>query len=616
MTKKLFAMMAAVVLLVGVFGCAVDDNPVTSGQNAEEGLSAKEQALVGLWWDEFDYSDVTEDGVPFSRVLLAVDVEADHTGCLYLGVFDDTSDEPLAVYGGPIDAGFKWALLPDGRVLLSNPASGESIALARTRGADGGSYGKDMTNVSGASVKYADGSVTMTNTAYSGTLTKADADKQTEIEQKVASAVRYKMLGDATPDDIGKVVCEAGHLHKAKQKVPEGCVAVGILGHVTSVGKGLILALCDANMNSWNTINNWVSETRYAGTTLKILPNNEARGSLKSYTMLGDDPVSNWGVGRKSDYVSIFKNLGSTKDIMYNGEVTFDEHVNAYLQDAGGNAFEAFWPYWSIDSKSRLTFSGVCFDEVQWFLKYPNYLESVRPIMGFAAALETAPQGAIAGAFSVGNGKKVFFSKGNLQYVGTWQFAEHQWDCFGTDQRDDHRDLFGWGTATNPNNVSTNATDYSWSEWGANAIADAATGYRTLTYDECVELIQNLGRSNHSGLATVNGVLGVVMLCDRWTLPVGCTFNPIPESTYTNWNSNIYTAEQWAAMEAAGAVFLPCAGQRAGTLTELVNIYPFYWINSKRSDTEAYGLSYITRLSIFIGPFHGGMSVRLVKDAE
>ena len=201
MKKYLLSMMAAVVLLVGADSCAVDDNPITSGQNAEQGLSAEEQALVGLWWDEFDYSDVTETGVPFSRVLLAVDVKANHTGCLYLGVFDDTSTEPLATYGGPLDAGFNWALLPDGRVQLSDPASGESIALSRrTRGADGGNYGKDMTNVSETNITYADDVVTMNNTAYSDTLAKADAGKQAEIGKKVVSAVNSKL-----PDDVKRL---------------------------------------------------------------------------------------------------------------------------------------------------------------------------------------------------------------------------------------------------------------------------------------------------------------------------------------------------------------------------------------------------------------------------
>jgi len=233
-----------------------------------------------------------------------------------------------------------------------------------------------------------------------------------------------------------------------------------------------------------------------------------------------------------------------------------------------------------------------------------------------AAAPETAPQGAITGAFSVGNGKKVFFAKGNLQFVGKWQFAEHQWDIIGRDQHLSYRDLFGWGTARYPNNVSTNAADYSWAEWGTNTIANAAKGYRTLTLEECVELIRNLRKYNHSGLATVNGVRGVVMLCDRWKLPSGYTFNPIPDDTYNDWNSNTYTAEQWATMEAAGAVFLPCAGQRNGTLEALVNVYPFYWLSSKFSDNEAYALSYTNRFAIPRASFSVGLSVRLVKDAE
>ena len=183
-TKKLFAMMAGVVLLVGVSSCAVDDNP------AKIVLSPEEQALVGFWYDEFDYAGITEDSIPFTRVLLAVDVESDRTGCLYLGVFDDESDEPLVIYGGPDDAGFNWALLPDGRVQISDPASGESVALSRTRGDDGGVYGKDMTNVSETNLAYTGNVVTVNNTAYSGTLAKADADKQSATQDKLTISAK------------------------------------------------------------------------------------------------------------------------------------------------------------------------------------------------------------------------------------------------------------------------------------------------------------------------------------------------------------------------------------------------------------------------------------------
>ena len=191
--------MMAAVLLVGMTGCSKDDNPSTVD------IDALEQELVGLWWDEFENADVTETGVPFSRVLLAVQVDANHTGCIYLGVFNDTSDEPLAVYGGPKDAAFTWRLLDDGRILLGDPVTGETYTLARsvtralTRG-DGGSYGEGMTDVSSTSVTYTDNSVTVTNDNYSGTLAKANAEEAADIKEKLQNNINTN-LPDG--DDLG-----------------------------------------------------------------------------------------------------------------------------------------------------------------------------------------------------------------------------------------------------------------------------------------------------------------------------------------------------------------------------------------------------------------------------
>lgn len=170
-------MCAVAVLLLGMSACSKEDNPAPNNVNVQE------QDLVGLWWDEFEYSDVTEDGVPFSRVLLAVKADADHTGCIYLGVFNDESDEPLALYGGPLDAGFTWRLLSNGTIELSDPVTGERYAL--TRGADGSSYGNGATDVPNTSLTYNDGSVQMNNGSYSGELEKADAGKEKEIEEKL-----------------------------------------------------------------------------------------------------------------------------------------------------------------------------------------------------------------------------------------------------------------------------------------------------------------------------------------------------------------------------------------------------------------------------------------------
>ena len=180
--RKLFAMFAVAVLLLGMSACAdKSDNPTIPSQQEME------QSLVGLWCDEFECDDVTEAGVPFNRALLAIKTNADHTGCIYLGVFDGTSDEPLAVYGGPEDGGFTWRVLADGSVLLSDPVTGEDITLARTRGTDDKSYGDGMTDVASTNVTYTDGGMKVTNGNYSGTLTKADAEKQADIEKMLST---------------------------------------------------------------------------------------------------------------------------------------------------------------------------------------------------------------------------------------------------------------------------------------------------------------------------------------------------------------------------------------------------------------------------------------------
>ena len=346
---KFLAMLVAIALLLVVTGCKKE-----SSINIQE----LEQSLVGLWWDEFEYEDVTEDGVPFSRVLLAVRVDAGHTGCIYLGVFDDNSDKPLVVYGGPVDAGFTWKLLSDGSLVLSDPTSGESLLMTR---ADGENYGDTITDVSGTSMIYTADGLTMNNVSYSGTLTKADVDEQTDIMGKVAGEVRP--LSTATASDYGKVVCDKGHLHPAKTAVPDGCTAVGILGKVTETGCGLILALKDATSQTWNTINGWTSVTTYADTELKVLPDDAARGAnLTSYAALGTTAVSDWAVAQKSDYEAIFTNLGSTtgdKD----GK-TYDGNVNAYITTGvGGTALDG--NYWSA-TKNNIVDLAYCFGSRRW----------------------------------------------------------------------------------------------------------------------------------------------------------------------------------------------------------------------------------------------------------
>jgi hypothetical protein len=189
----------AAVLLLSTTGCSKDDDPAPIDVNAVE------KDLVGLWWDEFKYADVTETGEAFSRVLLVVEADEDHTGCIYLGVFNDTSDEPIAIYGGPKDAGFTWKVLSDGRIELGDPETGETLDLAPalTRGS---SYGSNMTNTSNTNLTYSNGSVTVTNGNQSNTLNKANAEQTATIEQKLSTGVNSNVdleSGGKTPNDFG-----------------------------------------------------------------------------------------------------------------------------------------------------------------------------------------------------------------------------------------------------------------------------------------------------------------------------------------------------------------------------------------------------------------------------
>ena len=244
--------------------------------------------------------------------------------------------------------------------------------------------------------------------------------------------------------------------------------------------------------------------------------------------------------------------------------------------------------------------------------------------------------GALSGRFTINaSGEKVLFSQGNLQYVGTWQFAENQWDCFSTSQYNDHRDLFGWGTGDAPNKVSDNNGDYgTFTDWGTNAITNGGntenSGWRTLTKDEWVYLFYS--RENAAtlfGFGSVNGMNGLIILPDNWTTPEGASFTASTTLGLTNQGSyyhngnndnyshNTYTAEQWAVMESGGAVFLPAAAYRHGTDIQYTYQGGFYWSSTPYDSDKAYYLNfYYNDLDPqFKEMRYGGRPVRLARSS-
>ena len=264
--------------------------------------------------------------------------------------------------------------------------------------------------------------------------------------------------------------------------------------------------------------------------------------------------------------------------------------------------------------------------------------------------------GVLNGEFSVSATKKIRFSQGNLQYqasTDTWRFAEHQYDMVGmgygeinkgmycyiggnvpnSDNGDKSAtysgwiDGFGWGTGNAPTKLSKTDSDYSvFTDWGINSISNGGNTpnqWRTLTSSEWDYLITSrTGAKNKYGAASVDGITGLVILPDNWTLPNGCSFisGMTEATTFTDWSlvTNIYSTAQWSQMEAAGAVFLPTAGHSEGSVG-FVGLWGFYWSSTMIHEDTPDHLrfnSYNVYPTAYNYPSSYGLSVRLVQDVK
>ena len=231
-------------------------------------------------------------------------------------------------------------------------------------------------------------------------------------------------------------------------------------------------------------------------------------------------------------------------------------------------------------------------------------------VAALCCATMFATEGALNGRFTINeDGDQIFFSQGNLQYVGTWQFAMNQWESFGTSQSDDHRDLFGWGTGDAPNKVSTDNADYpAYTEWGTNEISNVvneANSWRTLTNDEWHFLL--FKRTNADDLCkmgSIDGVNGAILYPDGWSL----------STTQT-----ILSSEEWSVIEAKGACFLPVTGRRKGSSVERLDVGS-YWTSELYEDPDAYCIGFTAGVGfsgfITFNDKYIGQAVRLVKDVD
>ena len=279
--------------------------------------------------------------------------------------------------------------------------------------------------------------------------------------------------------------------------------------------------------------------------------------------------------------------------------------------------------------------------------------------------------GSTKSLFTVAPGKQVRFSRGNLQYqasTGTWRFAENQYDIIGEDNKyidsayDGWIDLFAFGTSgavrppyyagSDPFNTGNDLygksqwddddRDYSQDDWGVyNAIQNGGNRkgmWRTLMSDEWIFLFRDRECADDKwAFATIDDChTGVVVLPDVWEQPTDILF--MSGSAY-GFETNTYTLEEWAALENAGAIFLPEAGCRYGNIykSRFVKNEDFnffcdkngYWSSDIFNEHDAVYLSFdiMSHESIHGHNFgyvdlmlseswYAGLSVRLVMDGK
>lgn len=256
------------------------------------------------------------------------------------------------------------------------------------------------------------------------------------------------------------------------------------------------------------------------------------------------------------------------------------------------------------------------------------------------------PEGGLKAWFTVGNKSKVLFSKANLCYDrsdGKYYFLDNQWDYIG-DKADyasgtGKIDLFGWGTGNEPLNTSTNIDDYTdFADWGDHAIVNggnAAKQWRTLSNDEWGHVCALRDRADELiGFGVVHGVNGLILLPDGWQKTVGLPdFKPLkqaltyyeysityqdPDKSNNDYEMNVYTDQQWEALEKSGALFLPAVGWRSGTDCYDIGWYGNYWSKDPYNSSSAYDL-YFEKYRFGAqggGQRYHGRSVRLVCNIE
>ena len=344
--------------------------------------------------------------------------------------------------------------------------------------------------------------------------------------------------------------------------------------------------------------------------------------SSNAYQLSGDKAIT---IGATPDVAAATSTIATERRV----KVAFDG--GSALQVLSGQTKQVQVPVLPVGSDNRFTVEvrvhKVDEAEVSYLFQRTqgdggSGYALTRAQMGYAPAT-------VGGVFSVAADRQVIISQGNLQYqasTGTWRFAQHQIDCFGSSTSGGNRsaegerptqekwiDLFGWGTSgwggsgatyyqpyifaaigTGASHGPTGAYDltgeYANADWGVyNPISNGGNQaglWRTLTKDECEYLLST--RSDGWTKATINGTKGLLLLPDGYEHPEGVT--ALPETMRQgNASFSVYEiadANEWYRMQAVGAIFLPNSGYMGNGSVNWTE--GFYWFSTTFGSDKAY----------------------------
>lgn len=406
---------------------------------------------------------------------------------------------------------------------------------------------------------------------------------------------------------------------------------------------------------TWNTpfvctISDLVPETRYHVRAYALNGSSYVYGDDKSFTTLSE------GGGGGQTY-TITATANPSNGGMVIGSGTYQEGQQCTLIATANSGYD--FVNWTENGT-----------EVSLDLNYAFTVSANRTLLAnfISSGSGNAPEGAINGKFSVNeNGDQVFFSQGNLQYIGSagngdenntgayWKFAENQWEYLGDNgqggsSKNVDRDLFGWGTSGYHNPYDNFNTNYQpWCTSGATNVGEYnKTGYgpsinmpdpnltgtsaeydwgvhnaiinggntthtwRTLTIDEWEYVFFTRSASMVSGVADarfargmVNGTAGVIIFPDIYSHPDFIPYVVQVNDENADYTLNGFSADAWAVMESLGCVFLPAAGYRLHSTLLYQGKYGNYW-SASYDEANSRSASVIDFVDPAVGIMYGG----------